>query len=182
MPASHDDDIELAVLTVAGDLNAYAELVRRHQPAVLALLVQLTHHRPLADDIAQDSFVRGFTKLHQYTGAGSFRSWICGVAYREWLMHRRRNQHDHKLSAFNEDFHSPVIADTTMPMINQIDLQNALDCLQPEERELLILSFVAECSHADIASMTKLPLGTVKSQIRRAKENLKNLLNGPHND
>lgn len=182
MPESHNEDVRLAALTAVGDISAYGELVRRYQSAVLGILIQLTRHRAVAEDIAQDSFVRGFTRISQYNGSGSFRSWICAVAYREWLMYRRQNRYDHQSLDPNDNIQDADNMDTATSLIDQMDLQQALNCLPSDDRELLVLNYVAEFSHADIASLTELPLGTIKSRIKRSREKLKSLLGGVHND
>ena len=87
-----NDDIDLVARVVAQqDTAAFAELVRRHQSQVRNFLRKLCRDRELADDLAQDSFLHAWEKLHTYAGHGSFIGWLLKVAYTTFLQSKRKS-------------------------------------------------------------------------------------------
>ena len=87
-----NDDIDLVARVVAQqDTAAFGELVRRHQSQVRNFLRKLCRDRELADDLAQDSFLHAWEKLHTYAGHGSFIGWLLKVAYTTFLQSKRKS-------------------------------------------------------------------------------------------
>ena len=86
------DDIELVASVVAQqDTAAFGELVRRHQSQVRNFLRKLCRDHDLADDLAQDTFLHAWGKLHTFAGHGSFIGWILKVAYTTFLQSKRKS-------------------------------------------------------------------------------------------
>jgi RNA polymerase sigma-70 factor (ECF subfamily) len=169
-------DQELVALVVAvSDRDAFGELVRRHQGVVRGMLGRLTRNRALADDIAQDAFLRAFRKMGGYRGEGSFKSWLCRIAYTEFLQaHRKRKAvarvMDELGAARGEEAASG--ADPG----DALDLDRALAALSENERACVVLCYACGLSHAEAAEATGLPLGTVKSHVNRGRERMKALM------
>jgi RNA polymerase sigma-70 factor, ECF subfamily len=165
-------DEELAALAAARDDRAFAELVRRHQCAVRGLLARLTRDPARADDIAQDAFVKAHRKIASYSGRGSFKSWICRVAYTEFLMAARKGRSEARMKARwgaeadTEDRPSDMVG-------MGLDLDRALATLKDDERTCVVLAYSAGMSHPEVAEATGLPLGTVKSHVNRGRDRLK---------
>mgnify|MGYP003110805297 CR=1 FL=1 len=154
-------DEELVALVVAAKDNiAFGELVRRHQGLVRSMLARMCGNRALAEDLAQEAFIRAFRKIGSYTGKGSFKSWLCRIAYNEFLMSARKRKD---------------IDDTEAPrdMGSVVDLDRALATLKEDERAAVVLCYASGLSHSDAAEMLNLPLGTVKSHVNRGREKLK---------
>jgi len=165
-------DSELAGLVIAGDKRAFGALVTRHQIAVRGVLMRLCRNASLADDLAQDTFIKAYDKIADYSRTGSFKGWLCRIAYTEFLMHaRRRKAQDRtldRLKAEPEDEHVPA-----GPAGARIDLDRALATLGEEERNCVILCYAGGMSHSEAADATGLPLGTVKSHVNRGRARLK---------
>jgi RNA polymerase sigma-70 factor (ECF subfamily) len=170
------DDRRLVEAAINGDDRAFEGLVRRHQGVVRNLLRRLRHDATLADDLSQSAFLRGWQKLAEFRG-GSFRSWICTIAFRLHIEHVRR------FSASRELQDEGEALDPVQPSPGcELDIDQAIDALSAEQRQAILLSCAAEMSHAEIAESTGWPLGTVKSHIARAKARLRELLEAYSHD
>ena len=85
------NDIELVVMAkTARDDKAFAVLVKRHQAKLRAFLRRLCGEAALADDIAQETFIKAYSSLSTFRGGASFRSWLFAIAYREFLQDKRK--------------------------------------------------------------------------------------------
>ncbi|HEX9931465.1 MAG TPA: RNA polymerase sigma factor [Allosphingosinicella sp.] len=159
-----DAEKDLATTAAAGDAAAFTALVRQHEAAVRRFLARLTRGAG-ADDLAQEVFVRAWRKSGEWHGSGSYRSWLFGIAWTEFLASRRsegrraaRDQEAYERSA-------PPSADPEAAL----DLQRALAALGERERAAASLCFGEGCSHAEAAEIMGLPLGTLKSIVARAR-------------
>ena len=154
-----------------GDRDAFAELVRRHQGWLRSLLLRSCGDAGLADDISQQVFLKSWRKLVQLRDATRFGPWLRRMAVNEWLQYLRR--HDPLRLAAGDAEDSPTTQnDPALTM----DLEQALRLLEPTVRLCIVLSYQEQMSHGDIAKLTGLALGTVKSHIRRGAERLRKQL------
>ena len=166
-------DVELCSYAATGERRAFGELVRRHGSGVRGVLRRMGAQPAEADDVAQDAFLTAFERVAEFRGEGTFAGWIKKIAARLYL---RRLQKDRKLGAITgeavED--EPEIphgdADAT------IDLEEALKVLGAVERLCVTLCFGAGLSHSEAAEALNLPLGTVKSHVKRGLEKLRTRL------
>jgi RNA polymerase sigma factor (sigma-70 family) len=169
-------DVELCSYAATGERRAFGELVRRHGSGVRGVLRRMGAQPAEADDVAQDAFLTAFERVAEFRGEGTFAGWIKKIAARLYL---RRLQKDRKLGAITgeavED--EPEIprgdADAT------IDLEEALKVLGAVERLCVTLCFGAGLSHSEAAEALNLPLGTVKSHVKRGLEKLRTRLAPP---
>lgn len=164
-------DNELVARVVANqDAKAFGELVRRHQSQIRNFLRKLTRDKELADDLAQDSFMHAWDKMHTYTGRGAFVGWLLKVAYTTFLQSKRKsNRYGEILQQVGEQRESSV-----MPVSEEItDLDRFMAVLTEEERAVMIMSYACGMSHREISESADLPVGTVKSIIFRGKEKIR---------
>lgn len=168
-------DEELAALVIATkDRRAFGELARRHQGVVRGMLARMTRNRALAEDLAQDAFLKAFQKIGTFTGAGSFRGWLCRVAYTEFLQARRKRV---AVERTMERFKSEQERDAGGADRGDIlDLDRALSALSEDERACVVLCYACGMSHAEAAQATGMPLGTVKSHVNRGREKMRTLM------
>lgn len=162
-------DIDLVTLAKAArDSAAFEALVRRHQAPLRAFLVRLTGEPALADDLAQEAFLKAYRALDGFRGGASFRSWLFAIAMREAQMARRREaaRTRARTGARGDDEAAP-------PAEFSLDLQRALAALTQEERMAALLCDAAGFSHAEAASAMAAPLGTVKTLVARARDKLR---------
>lgn len=144
---------------------SFGRLVEEHQSPLRRYLWYLTHgNESLADDLAQDTFIKAYQRLETYRG-GSFKAWLFTIAFRTFLDNKRSEKPFENID--NVRMNGWEIQDG-----GEI-LSVALNCLDQDEKNLLLLSVVEQFSHSEIVKLTDLPLGTVKSTIKRAKTKLK---------
>jgi RNA polymerase sigma-70 factor (ECF subfamily) len=173
-PASADalsSTAEAVIVGLArlGDRGAFEELVRRRQSFIRSLLRRLCRNPALADDLAQETFLQAWKQIRALRSAGAFGGWLRQIAVNAWLQHARGSE------PFTELIDDPHAG--TSPTINeQLDLDGALSALHPVARLCVVLSYHEGMSHGEIASVTQLPLGTVKSHITRGTSRLRELL------
>lgn len=166
------DDSELVSRVVArNDSRAFGELVRRHQSQVRNFLRKMTRDMALADDLAQDTFLHAWDRLHTFAGSGSFVGWLMSVAYTTFLQSKRRsNRYREILEAVGQQTEGERVSELS----DEIgDLDRFLAVLTEEERAVMILSYACGLSHREIGAAAKLPIGTVKSIIFRSKEKVR---------
>jgi RNA polymerase sigma-70 factor (ECF subfamily) len=176
-----DPDRELVRAAAAGSREAFDELVRRHQAAMLTLARVLTGGRCDADDLAQDVFVRAWRSLRGFRGDSTFRTWLHRVAVNVVRTNQAKQGRLRRLfvSAGTEDepyeppgHDEPV--DTALARRQVID--RALAALPGELRVPVTLRDVQGLEYKEIAAILDVPIGTVESRIFRARQRLKPLL------
>jgi RNA polymerase sigma factor (sigma-70 family) len=169
-------DSELIARTlVSEDQAAFGELVRRHQSAVRHFLRHLTRgDNAMADDLAQETFVRAWQTLARFQARSSFSTWLLGIAHNHWRNARRR-QRPLSVEPDHLDQLEPTPSPAPLSDLRE-DLSRALSFLEPEEQTALHLCYQQGLSHSEIAGVLEWPLGTVKTHINRGKEKLRPLL------
>lgn len=175
-PTGHD--VELAASAAAGDRRAYGELVRRHGSAVRGLLRRLGADGATADDLAQDAFMAGFEQVAEFRGEGTFGAWIKKIAARLYLKKVRREAR--LIFSDNvEPVESVRVGDASGDAASRIDLDEALKTLSRGERLCVSLCYGADWSHGEAAEALNIPIGTVKSHVKRGLDKLRARLARP---
>lgn len=170
----HASDEELVRRAAAGDgRHAFATLVARHQSDVRATLRRLTRgNAALADDLAQEAFVKAWRSLADFRGESSFRTWMFRIAYRTFLSEARR--HEPPTEEVGE--HHAVHEDVHEAADFMADFDAAMRQLRPEQREAVHFSLQRGFSHPEIADIMGIPVGTVKTHVLRGRQRLQELL------
>jgi RNA polymerase sigma-70 factor (ECF subfamily) len=165
------DDRTLVMLARTGSDPAFEELVRRRQGMVRGLLRRLSGNAATGDDLAQETFVRAWRALGQLRDPDALGSWLRQIAVTVWLQHARRFQ----APTDPIEDHEPELTtgDQTAQVVERLDLATALAHLRPSERLCLVLAHSEGMSHAEIARVTGMPLGTVKSHVSRGLQRLR---------
>lgn len=150
---------------------AFEELVRRRQASIRNLMRRCCSDITLADDLSQQVFLQVWLKIHTLKQANAFGGWLKRLAISIWLQHLRKNDalRDADEFADVEDFQSDSASEG-------MDLIHALATLPDAVRLCVVLSYHEGMSHAEIAKLAELPLGTVKSHINRGAARLQQLL------
>jgi RNA polymerase sigma-70 factor (ECF subfamily) len=181
-------DERLVSRAVAGDRGAFEALVRRHQTPVVNHLYRLIGSRDAALDLAQDVFIKVYTSLASFDPKYRFTTWLYRIASNCAIDQLRRKQ----VPTFSLD---PTFGDADAPdaesrlagsgpdpdqVLRLRELQGRLDeairQLPPAYRELILLRHRQHCRYDEIARITRLPIGTVKNRIFRAREILRERL------
>ncbi len=153
----------------AGDRAAFAALVQAHQGYLRRLLRRLCQGDDgRADDLAQEAFLKAWRALPQFRGEARFRTWLTRLAYSALSAERRPLAEP----CASEPPDLPV-SDFAPGTAWRLDLDRALAILNPRERDALLLCFAGELSHAEAAEVLGWPLGTLKTQVLRARAKLR---------
>jgi RNA polymerase sigma factor (sigma-70 family) len=160
----------VVALAMAGDSPAFCELVRRRQGAIRNLLRRLCRDAALADDLAQQVFIKAWRALPKLRSVAAYGAWLRRLAINTWLEHARA------AGPAGVDLDPDEIAGATCEARTsdeRMDLDRALGALAPDERLCVVLAYSEGMSHGEISATTTLPLGTVKSHVRRGSERLR---------
>lgn len=166
-----------------GDQEAFAALVTEHQRYVYNLALRVLRNEEEALDLAQETFVRAWTALPNFRGQSQFRTWlyriVTNLCYNR-LPHLRRSLHelgDDVIAEIPERdlaFDNPAQGHEFRELRSY--LHQAIDQLDENYRLLISLRYQNELSYEEIATMLNLPLGTVKTGLFRAREQLRRAL------
>lgn len=165
-----DAELTRAAAT-GGQPAAFGELVRRHQGKIRSLLLRLTRgNRTLTDDLTQEAFLRAYRGLSGFEGRARFTTWVHRIAYFVYLNHRNRVRQPAALPAEFE-LTAPAPEDELSPRRADLrrDLGMLVEGLPDHYREVIVMHFVRHVPYRDIAETLDIPLGTVKTQLHRAK-------------
>jgi len=176
----------------AGDETAFVEIMNRYNGKIFSIALGLLRNRADAEEIAQDTFIRAHRGLARFRGDSSLATWLHRIAVnlarnRYWYFFRRRRQDSLSLDhAIGEDadgtFADLIAADTPDPAQQNVRDEFAslvsicMERLDKKHREILTLRNVLNLPYEEIARNLHINVGTVKSRIARARENLRTLL------
>jgi RNA polymerase sigma-70 factor (ECF subfamily) len=163
-------DVELCSHAAVGERAAFGELVRRHGSAVRGVLRRMGAVASEADDVAQDAFLTAFERIAEFRGEGTFAAWVKKIAARLYL---RRLQREKKLGALAVEAADEETRQPRSDADANIDLDGALKALGATERLCVTMCFGAGLSHTEAAEALNLPLGTVKSHVKRGLDKLR---------
>jgi len=173
----------------ARDERAFNDLVRMYERRVFSLLLRLVGRRDEAEDLAQEVFVQVFKAIGSFRGESKLSTWVFRIAVNlsknrtKYLARRRADSRD-DLDSVSEDEHALVGEGRTSSSVDRPDdlvsgmqleiiVERAIAGLEPEFREVLVLRDVEDLTYDEIAEITGLADGTVKSRIHRARLQLK---------
>lgn len=170
-----DTDLIARVLS-REDHNAFGELVRRYQSPVRAFLTRMTRgDSHLADDLAQETFLKAWKGLRNYRGGSRFSTWLFGIAYNEFRDAARSRKEIAVGDLPDPPAESQSSATDSCTRL-RLDLTEALKRVNSDERAAILLCYQNGLSHEQAARVLNCPLGTVKTNILRGKEKLKRYL------
>src|SRR5437763_13140648 len=180
------DDRALVSRVLEGDRDRFTQLVKRYEKRVINYVYRITHRYEEAHDLAQEIFVKVFLALDRYDPKYQFSTWLFRIAQNSAIdalrkkaiaevpLTRPADDENTKEREFADDGISPYRALKNKQLSAAID--KAVTELPADYRELIQLRHFAELSYEEIASMKKLPLGTVKNKLFRARNLLKDAL------
>lgn len=181
-------DGELVVYALQGRQEAFRELVVRFERPIYSLVARMVQDPAAAEDLAQEVFIKAFRRLDTYDPQRKFSSWLFKIAHNTTIDHLRRHvpetvpleaeKDDDRggLAAVLSDGSSedPSAAAERRDMARS--LERAIARLRPEYRESVVMFYVEGASYQDICEVTGLPLGTVKTNLHRARKELAQLM------
>lgn len=162
-------------LTLFADRQAFDSLVRQHQGAVRRFFLHLTlGDTMLSDDLAQDTFIKAWLHLDQYSGRASFQTWLFSIGLNTWRDHLRSQHLTEDIDDYNETFNPSEnrFESNDRDVGLRMDMLRALKQLKPIERTCVTLQVIENQKIEEIARITELNANTVKSHIMRGKQKL----------
>lgn len=165
-------DISLvAQVAVFHNKRAFDQLVRKYQsPVRRFFLAQTLGDTQLSDDLAQDTFIKAYTRIASFKGMAGFQTWLMRIAYNVLYDYRRSLKQttdvDQQVARFSNE----------PPAGLKMDLYKALALLKPDERTCITMQLIDGLPIDEIADIMQLPQGTVKSHLSRGKKQLANYL------
>ncbi|MDR3312631.1 MAG: sigma-70 family RNA polymerase sigma factor, partial [Spirochaetaceae bacterium] len=173
MPSVDNDEL-LVQQTIAGDLNAFAQLVRTYHRRITGLGMGFFKNRTDTEDFVQDVFLKLWANLRSFRGESRFATWCTRIAYNTAInaVNRRREYEsiadEHLLLSTDRNPEEAHLRKITGEAVNAVIRE-----LPREYALCLDLYFFHDLPYKDISEVTKLPVNTVKSHIFRAKKLLR---------
>lgn len=190
-PLEQADDRDLVTRALEGRESAYRELLRRFRRPVFSIIYRMVRDRTVAEDLAQETFVKAFNNLDSYNPSYKFSSWLFKIANNHTIDHLRRARlktvsihgSPHAADA-DEAEETRITLESTGEspeeelMARELggEIEGAIAQLRPEYRTAILLRHVEGRAYEEIAEIMDVPIGTVKTFIHRARSELKELL------
>ncbi len=174
-----DDDAGLVQQCRAGNRDAFTVLVLRHQKTVYNVALRVLGHPEDARDATQNVFLKVFEHLDSFDPRYRFFSWVYRIALNEAMNRRRRRQQSTALTNEEPDGVPGPEAVVAGEQTGKA-LEDALQRLVAEQREVVVLRHVAELSYEEMAEVLQVPEKTVKSRLHSARMRLRELLADEH--
>ncbi len=171
-----------------GDLKAYDELIKRYQERIYATIYHMTSNHEDANDLAQDSFIKAYQALKSFKGGSSFYTWLYRIAVNKTINFLKQRKNRMHMSLNDLDFNTEnnpdlvaLISDKTPRRdagLNELQekLNAALLKLSEPHRLVVVLHDVQGQSHEEIAKVMECNIGTVRSRLFYARQQLQSLL------
>ncbi|HWN45493.1 MAG TPA: sigma-70 family RNA polymerase sigma factor [Thermoanaerobaculia bacterium] len=180
-----ETDAQLVARALAGSQDAFRELVLRFERPVYSLIVRMVQDPGTAEDLAQETFVKAYRSLRTYDTSRKLSSWLFKIAHNTTIDHLRRHVPDTVSLEAPQDEEgrgglAAILSDTSVEdpaaAAERRDmarsLERAISRLRPEYREAVVLFYLEGATYQEICDVTGLPLGTVKTNLHRARKEL----------
>lgn len=175
------EDQQLIKRARSGDQKAYEALLNKYKNLVYHVMIKMVRNPQEAEDLSQEAFIKAFNALASFNEEFAFSTWLMKIATNNCIDHLRKK----KLKTFSIDEplkyrdeqvklevpdHDPTPDSLLLSKERSAMINDAIESLPPRYRHVIILRHKEEKSYEDIAEILKLPLGTVKARIFRARE------------
>ena len=171
-PVGFTDNDLIGRVLLRDDRNAFAELVRRHQSQLRASLRKMTGgHNELSDDIAQETFILAWRNIKSFRYEAKFSTWLYRIAFNAWQSEVRK-KHELAMDDTMLPEPEPVQPESERTGVRR-DVMRAMEGLTDGERNAILQCYYNDLSHEEAAYVLGIPLGTVKTNILKAKEKMR---------
>ena len=178
-------DVDLVASAIDGREDSFEELVRRYQRPIISYVFRIVGEYDAALDVTQEVFIKVYNSLNRYSRDYKFSTWLYRIAHNAAIDHLRRNpSNQQSIETENSDGTSQMQIESLRPTPEQdqersecrSEIEAVVKCLPPAYRDLIVLRHSRDLSYEEIATVTGLPLGTVKNRLFRAREMMRGLL------
>lgn len=174
------DDQELIRQTLAGDSLAYGRLVTKYQRAIYALARRMLRDHDLADEAAQETFVKAYFALKQYDSSYRFYTWLSRIAFNLCCDALKERKRTIPLAEAPEPQSGDDPLESALRSDTRARVRSGIDALPKDQRQIVLLRVDQDLSYGDISRILRIPIGTVMSRLYRARqalcESLKDIL------
>lgn len=178
MEASLQLDAELIHSTLDGDREAFGRLMLRYARRIYRAAYFIVRNLEDAKDITQETVYRAYRGLERFDVTKPFYPWLHQIARNLSLNYIARAEHGN-VGLPEEDLVATRVVDPEAAAVRSeemAELYRAIDMLNPDHREIIMLKHFGDCSYAEIATILGIPLGTVMSRLYNARMKLKSIL------
>ncbi len=187
MPHGPQDEAALVAEAIQGSELAFRTLVERYQRPVFSLVLRMVRDHGVAEDVTQEVFVKAWMALSRYDPRRRFASWLFKIASNAAIDQLRRKKLPTTPIETSDADQSSILdriederSESPDTLVKRRELSAALEAavaaLRPEYRLVVLLRFREELPYRDIAEATGMPLGTVKTNLRRARREIEERL------
>jgi len=190
-PEAGERDADWAIVerVKAGQVGAYDRLVRAYRERIFAVIYNMTGNREDAADLTQETFIKAFQAIGRFRGKAAFATWIYRIAVNTTLTFLKKNRRRRYFSfesladeATADEAFEALVSKTgaDAPLLArelQEKLNEALQKLSPKHRAVVVLHEIEGLEHGEIARITRVSVGTVRSRLHYAKQRLQADLN-----
>lgn len=165
-------------MAALGDMGAFGEIYKAFSSTVYTIAFNITRNRQDAEEATQDVFVKIYRKLGDFRFRSSFGTWVYRIAMNTAInIYHNRSNYRQKVSSFDEVGDAAIPASDTAKdeldrKIAESNVQKLLGHLSPEHRSCIILRELEGLDYKEIAGVLRVPLNTVRSRLKRAREAL----------
>ncbi|MEP7040413.1 MAG: sigma-70 family RNA polymerase sigma factor [Chloroflexota bacterium] len=172
-----ESDLDLIARIAKGDANSLGALYDRHSPIAFRVALSIVHDRGSAEDVVQEAFLSMWRKVGSYKpGRGSVRSWLIGIVRNraiDTLRARRGSDTDDEATLFSLRDAGPSVLDQVVAKLEAESMRTAIYKLSRSQQQAISIAYYESRSHAEIATITGLPVGTVHGRIRLGLRHLR---------
>lgn len=166
-------DGELVSRSLDGDRDAFATLVLRYRTLVIGVAYRICGNASLAEDIAQETFIRVWAKLTTFRPEGSFKGWLCRIAANLTIDALRRQKPTTDIEEISAVASDKEPEPAVLSSEQAVAVRSALLRLPVQSRTILVLREYENLSYQEMSDVLDIPLGTVKSRLSDARRRLK---------
>ena len=178
---SRREDLHLISAAIHGDQSAYRDLMKKYRDSIFNLIYRIIRDREQVEDLTQETFVKAFASLRNFNREYAFSTWLYKIATNSSIDYIRKKKLltmsiNKPISQEDSDYSFELPDSTWEPdkfiMARQKSkiIAEAIERLPPKYRQVIIMRHNEERDYAEIAKMLKIPIGTVKAHIFRARE------------
>jgi len=172
----------------AGNVAAFDQLVQKYREHIFSVIYNMTSNREYASDLTQETFIKAFQAIARFKGKSSFFTWIYRIAINSTMTFLKKRSCRRYISYenINEEVHSTDIIESLTAknrsekgaIVHELQekLNDSLQKLSPKHRTVVVLHEIEGLSHVEIAEITKASVGTVRSRLHYAKQQLQSYL------
>ncbi len=189
-PSSSQRDLDWAIVqqVQAGNVGAFDQLVQKYREQIFSVIYNMTSNREDASDLTQDAFIKAFQAIGRFQGKSAFFTWLYRIAINTTMtfLKKRGRRRFINYENINEEAHSSEIVEKLTAknrsekgaIVQELQekLNESLQRLSPKHRTVVILHEIEGLEHAEIAEITKTSVGTVRSRLHYAKQQLQSYL------